>query len=157
MERQAVYKTNVWATDAAGAVGRPGKARAIGNRAVAKRAYSFELTAKVKPYVRMTRRGMWVKPEAMEYLDSKAELARQLALQMAPLGGLLGRSPLGVEILFCCADGFHHKDLDNMVKAVLDAANKIVYADDRWIDSIIANRIAASDGCDRTIFKVWEE
>jgi Holliday junction resolvase RusA-like endonuclease len=99
---------------------------------------------------------MWVKPEAQEYLASKAAIALQFRSQMAG-GEMIGRHPLGVEILFCRTGGFHHCDLDNLVKGVLDAANGIVYADDRWIDSIIANRIAHGGSEDKTIFKVWEE
>ncbi len=98
------------------------------------------LLGKPVPYVRMTQRGKFVKPEAKRYLASKDALARQMRIQM---GGHepLGREPLIVHLEFWYTSGpDHRRDLDNEIKAVLDAGNGIVWEDDRWIDVIVASR-----------------
>jgi len=117
---------------------------------------SFRLTGKPKPYVRMTRRGKWVKPEAQEYLASKAALALEMRQQMRGAEPF-GRYPLGVRIDFRYTRGVdHRRDLDNEIKAVLDAANGIVYEDDRWVDRITAVR-REGIGDDHVILNVWRE
>ena len=100
---------------------------------------TFYATGRIKPYVRMTRRGKFVKDDAREYLASKMALALQFRAQMADRA-LLG-GPLSVTILLRITEGMHRKDLDNQIKAVLDAANGIIWRDDRWIDEIFARRI----------------
>lgn len=40
----------------------------------------------------------------------------------------------------------HRADLDNLTKAVLDAANKIVWFDDCWVDYITADRALPPTG-----------
>lgn len=102
----------------------------------------FIITGRIKPYVRMTQRGKWFRPEAQEYLASQADVALQLRCQMVHAGWdmLPVKTPLAVSIQFQIPNDYHHMDLDNLIKAVQDAANGIVYADDRWIDSIQATR-----------------
>lgn len=100
----------------------------------------LELQGPFKPYVRMTQKGKFVRPEARAYLDSKMYLQLQMKAQMAGREMLPGQSPLECQIGICHAGGFHNRDLDNEVKAILDAAQGIVYPDDRWIDSIVAHR-----------------
>lgn len=99
----------------------------------------FIINGEIKPYVRMTRRGKWGSPQAQEYLASKAEIQAQLKEQMCGRE-LLGREPLRVRVIFSVADRLHTKDLDNQVKAILDACNGIVWEDDRWVDHILAWR-----------------
>jgi len=72
----------------------------------------FVLQGKVKPYVRMTRRGKYVSRQAQEYLTSKSKLGWQM----------------------------------------MDAANGIVYPDDRWIDEIVAKR--ARGDAYRTVLEI---
>ena len=98
----------------------------------------YTLYGTFKPYVRMTQRGKWVRPEAQEYLASKADLARQF--QCARLDMLPAQTPLAVSIVIEHKHGFHNRDLDNEVKAILDAAQGIVFVDDRWVDQIYAQR-----------------
>ncbi len=99
----------------------------------------FCLVGPVKPYVRMTRRGKYVNPQAQQYLASKEALCWQLKGGMiAEEYPRLGREPLRVEITFGWVN--HRQDLDNLVKAVLDACNGIVWEDDRWVDVIEARR-----------------
>lgn len=99
----------------------------------------FCLVGPVKPYVRMTRRGKYVNAQAQQYLASKDALRLQLKSGMQHSGyERLGREPLRVEITFGSVN--HRQDLDNLVKAVLDACNGIVWEDDRWVDMIEARR-----------------
>ena len=101
----------------------------------------FIIKGEIKPYVRMTRRGKWVDPDAQAYLASRAAIQMQLKAQMAERGySALGRAPIRVRLWIRVWERLHTKDLDNQVKAVLDACNGIVWADDRWIDDIAAVR-----------------
>lgn len=101
----------------------------------------FAITGKIKPYVRMTQNSKWTDEQAQEYLASKAAIGWQLTQQMAAQGArILGREPIEARISFTIAGGMHRADLDNLVKAVLDAAQGIVMEDDRWVDMIEAKR-----------------
>jgi len=111
------------------------------------------LTGAVKPYVRMTQRGKWTNAQAHEYLASRMSLALQAKAQMAGRAPL-GRVPLRVHITFAVSERMHTKDLDNLIKAVLDALNGVVWEDDRWVDEISAVRRLAKD--DKTIIRVEE-
>ena len=97
----------------------------------------------IKPYVRMTQKGKWVKPEAQMYLASKGTLSSKIKEQMNLLGKdmLPAGIPLKVVIrLYAPTNPGHKCDLDNQVKAILDACNKIAFPDDRWVDQIDAQR-----------------
>jgi crossover junction endodeoxyribonuclease RusA len=101
----------------------------------------FVLEGPFKPYVRMTQRGKWVKPQAREYLASKDRLAQQFQEQLAGNWSCVERgTPLRIEIAITHAGGFHNRDLDNEIKAILDAAQGVVFDDDRWVDLIVAAR-----------------
>ena len=91
-----------------------------------------------KPYVRMTQRGKFVKPEAKDYLSSKAAMA--LAFKQHMNGNLLERKPITVDIIIHHKGGYHHRDLDNEIKAIFDACNGTVWEDDRWVDVVRAKR-----------------
>lgn len=101
----------------------------------------FTLIGYFKPYTRMTQRSKWVNPQAQEYLASKMVLGLQFSQQMAlnEWEMLPGQTPLAVDIDIVSRDG-HRCDLDNQVKGLLDAAQNIVFLDDRWIDQITARR-----------------
>lgn len=94
----------------------------------------------------MTRRGKWVSDDAQEYLASQEALASQLKQQMNARGWemLPSKTPLAVE-LSIATDKVHISDLDNTLKAVLDAANKIVFADDCWVDRVKVWRYKANE------------
>lgn len=102
--------------------------------------YTFRLTGRFKPYVRMTQRSKYADPEARAYLASKGCLGFQMLEQMAASGReLIPRGiPLAVAIVIQPAR--HNCDLDNQIKALLDAAQGIVFEDDRWVDFIFAFR-----------------
>lgn len=107
--------------------------------------YTFRLSGPIKPYVRMTQRSRFVDPQAKEYRASKEAMRLELQAQMAQRGldMLPGQTPLEVAITtFRCN---HRQDLDNIIKAVLDACNGVVWPDDRWVDKIAARREHLAD------------
>ena len=93
------------------------------------------LAGPIVPYTRMTRRGVW-RDDAQRYLASQTALRVQMQSQMAANGWAMipAKVPLRVHINFGWCS--HRNDLSNLVKAVEDAANGVVFADDRWIDSL---------------------
>jgi len=109
----------------------------------------FTIRGKIKPYVRMTRRGKWVSAQAQEYLASKDAIQSQLLLQLQQndWDELPQRTPLAVRLWVTVPERLHCSDLDNIVKAVLDAAQGIVYRNDLWIDSIRARRRLGDEHC----------
>lgn len=100
----------------------------------------LELRGPIVPYVRMTRRGKYVREDAQRYLESQTALRVQMRMQMTRLGYVMaqGQTPLFVELYFGWIS--HRCDLDNLVKACLDAMNGVVYPDDRWVDMVKALR-----------------
>lgn len=124
----------------------------------ANKMYGFMLRGKVKPYVRMTQRSKHVDPQAKEYLASKEAIGFQLREQMAwsEWEMIPGGRPLEVVITVYSPTAFHNSDLDNTIKAILDAANKIVYQDDRWIDRINASRWVNPGGDYEVVLSVGE-
>jgi Holliday junction resolvase RusA-like endonuclease len=97
----------------------------------------------VKPYVRMTQRGKFVKKNAQDYLASKEELQLKIKSYMNKHG--LERFPEKTPLVFSMtihvptSQGYR-ADLDNIIKAVSDACNGILFDDDRYIDEITAAR-----------------
>lgn len=93
----------------------------------------------VVPAVRMTARGKWL-PRAQRYLAANVAMAMAFKAQMHTQGHEpFGRVPLMVCITITDKRG-HICDVDNLAKAVLDAANGIVWKDDRWIDMLYVVR-----------------
>ena len=120
--------------------------------------YTFRLLGRIKPFVRMTQRGKWVDPQAQAYLASKEHLAWQMLQQMqANEWEMIPRGiPLGTVILIQPAR--HNSDLDNLAKAMLDAAQGVVFEDDRWVDVIIAARHDGKEEIGRlTVFRLSGE
>ena len=103
--------------------------------------YHIRLDGCFKPYVRMTQRGKFVKPEAQAYLASKDDLQYQLTQEMVDRAMLPESTPLEVMILIAHGHKFHRRDLDNEVKALLDAMQGIVFKNDCWVDGIQAERM----------------
>jgi Holliday junction resolvase RusA-like endonuclease len=114
----------------------------------------FTIEGKIKPYVRMTQRSKYTNPQAGEYLASKDAIAWQLRDQMNGAAMLPDKSPLEARITFTFPGGYHNADLDNQIKAVLDAAQGVVFKNDCWVDSIKATREQGSDHL--TTFEVSE-
>lgn len=103
--------------------------------------YTFWLSRQFKPYVRMTQRSKFTDPKAQAYLASKERLEWQMLDQMEKNDWELVKRgiPLGVVISICPVA--RNRDLDNEIKAILDAAQGVVFEDDRWVDTIIACRV----------------
>jgi len=102
----------------------------------------------VKPYVRMTRYSKHVNKEALEYLASKGVLSSRIREQMNLQGKdkMPAKTPLKVVIrLYAPTSPGHGADLDNQVKAILDACNKEAFPDDRWVDQIDAQRFIGKE------------
>jgi Holliday junction resolvase RusA-like endonuclease len=100
------------------------------------------------PYTRVGRE-RWTK-RATRYLSGKDALAWTLkeaaAKEGLPEGGLSGE-------WFVNASFYRHAalgDIDNLLKAVLDAGNGIIWTDDRFVIGIVARRHPAAQGEDRT-------
>ena len=110
-------------------------------------SHTYTIRGRIKPYVRMTQRSKWRDPQAREYLACKLAVGLQFKTQMRDqeLAMLPGQTPLQVSIIIWEGGGFHNKDLDNQVKSILDAAQGIVFPDDRWVDRIVAERMRG--GC----------
>ena len=108
--------------------------------------YLFTIEGEITPYVRMTQRGKFTSPRAHEYLASQDAIRFQIKEQMNNRNlPMLPRSkPLGASIVFWTARG-HTFDLDNAVKAVVDAAQGIVFKNDLWFDWLHAERRASKD------------
>ena len=97
----------------------------------------------VKPYVRMTQKGKWSSPQAQEYLASKTNLAFKIkkAMQEFCYEQMPAQTPLFVSAtVYVHTSQGHRADLDNILKAILDACNGIAFPDDRWVDELDIDR-----------------
>lgn len=107
----------------------------------------FEIDGlRIIPYVRMTQAGKWVKPRAMQYIARQDELAWELAATMrANDWSPFDRTPLVVTIEITMPSRLHRQDLDNQEKAIIDAAQGIVYGNDLWIDEKHSRRLLGDE------------
>ena len=118
-------------------------------------AYNFTLKGYIVPAVRMTQRSKW-SPRAKRYLTSQTKIGWRLKLQMRENDWemLPESTPLWASIIIHRAGGLHTCDLDNQVKAILDAAQGIVFKNDLWIDDIKAQRMLSDDKIDWAEFRI---
>lgn len=114
----------------------------------------FLIRGEIMPYVRTRRGGYRLDKYAARYKSQEASLKwlMQNAMQRSIEPMLPGQTSLEV-IINIHKKPLHHCDLDNLVKALLDAANKVVYPDDAWIDYIRAGRTLA-EGDQYAIFEI---
>jgi len=113
----------------------------------------FIIEEPIYPYVRMTQKTKYTSPYAQMYLRNKGVLKFHLQQQMdAGEFSMFEHQPMGCDLSFN-VEQMHKCDLDNLVKAVLDAAQGVVYTNDSWIDSISARRKLADRP--RLIFEIW--
>jgi Holliday junction resolvase RusA-like endonuclease len=86
------------------------------------------------PYTRMTTRGLWI-PKAQKYIQNQTALAWGYKAQMLqndwPM--LPPRVPLFVRWLVVRTGPLYQCDIDNLLKALCDAAKGVVFVDDRYI------------------------
>jgi len=97
------------------------------------------LAGPVVPYTRMTRRALWT-DTAQRYLASQTALSLQMRAQMADHGWMMYPKGLPLQLRIAFGWCVHTHDLSNLLKAVEDAGNRIIWADDRWIDRIETSR-----------------
>jgi len=120
----------------------------------------FEL----QPYVRMTRKSMHVDKYALRYLSNQSELRSLMQTQLEQSERVIfgeyyipENTPFQLVMFINViaseataqrpvrkqsrpAFPNHHCDLDNLVKAVLDASSGLIFKDDRFCDLIGARR-----------------
>lgn len=112
----------------------------------------------VMPYVRRTQAGRFT-DRAKEYHANQEALKTLLAQAMRDGNyALLPKGSIGVSIIVRVnRKALHKQDIDNLAKAVLDAAtnrqgrgapaNPLVWdADDCWIDTLIITRAVGPEG-----------
>lgn len=130
----------------------------------------------LQPYVRMTQRSMFVNKYAKLYLSSKANLRELLAFELkdkarfksvkkVKVGGqrvevnstyvIPVKTAFTVEASVVYPKGKlkRKQDLDNILKALLDAGNELIYEDDRWCDSVNIKRLEIDNNMD--VIMVW--
>ena len=101
--------------------------------------YKFAIIGRIVPAARMTQNGMW-KRQPKRYLNWKEKAALQFKTQMYTRRLFTKRTPLAVRIRISQAHSLRTSDLDNNIKALLDAAQGIVFEDDRDVHEIDAFR-----------------
>lgn len=108
--------------------------------------HTYKLHGQFKPYTRRTYQGK-KSQRAQEYHASQNAIRLQFQNQMQINGWemLPERTPLFVGISIKHNSGWHNRDIDNELKAILDAAQGVVFKDDCWIDLIICSRMAHPD------------
>jgi Holliday junction resolvase RusA-like endonuclease len=108
----------------------------------------------IVPYTRMTQRSKFVDRAAQKYLVNRETLRWYMRQAMACCDQeMYDRTPL------CCTLEFsmpkiHKADLDNLIKAVLDAAQSVIFKNDRWVEHIVASQNLAEEP--KLYFKVEE-
>jgi Holliday junction resolvase RusA-like endonuclease len=88
------------------------------------------------PYTRMTQRSKWTR-RSQRYLKSQHAMRRVFAQQWGnrpPLSKQPFRVVILIEMKKGKHRGLHRQDLDNQAKAIIDAAQSVVFVDDRWMD-----------------------
>lgn len=113
----------------------------------------FTITKKITPYVRMTNKGKWVDERAKQYLASQEAIAWQFKEQCTTM--LPERRPIRVAIEIQTPTPYTG-DLDNLVKALLDSAQGIVFKNDCWVSEIYARRERAKEYKAKVIIEVIE-
>jgi Holliday junction resolvase RusA-like endonuclease len=90
------------------------------------------------PYTRFTQRGKFVVPKAKKYMDNQHFLSwGYKAVMMENNWPMLPpHTPLAVSFLVQRPDVYIF-DLDNALKAALDAANEVVFPDDRYVTLVL--------------------
>jgi crossover junction endodeoxyribonuclease RusA len=97
----------------------------------------YKLTGAIMPYTRMTRLGKFVNDRAQEYMTSQEAIRWQITATMRREGYkmLPDKTPLAIMVDYWPPKGKGHVgDGDNILKAIIDAAQKIVFRNDGWFD-----------------------
>lgn len=97
----------------------------------------FIIAGRIKPYVRTTRKKKFVDPQWKQYEASRSSIRWQIKQQMnfQNLKSYPEKTPLSVSLTYVTRLVWNH-DIDNVLKAILDACQTILYPDDRYIQHI---------------------
>lgn len=104
---------------------------------------TFEIVGRVVPMVRMTQRSKWKDPQAKRYLAWKETFGWELKVIMLQQGWEMipYPVPLHLDIGYSLpVKRTTHFDLSNLIKAIEDAAQHIVFENDNSVESITAWR-----------------
>ena len=102
----------------------------------------------------MTQKSKYMDPYAMAYVHNQRILKFYMKQQiLAGNFNIYDHTPLGCDLSFNLTQ-LHRADLDNLVKAALDAGTGIIYTNDAWIDTISARRKKAATP--KMIMQIWE-
>jgi len=101
---------------------------------------------------RFAKNGRTYTPAATREAEKEIEQAWRIATT-GPTGTRMVHGRLGVEIGFVCKHR-RKRDLDNMVKLVLDALNGVAYVDDESIDLMTVQRMWTT-GEPETRVMIW--
>jgi Holliday junction resolvase RusA-like endonuclease len=102
---------------------------------------NFRIKGTFVPYTRMTRRSKHASDRAKRYLDSQERLAWEFKRQMKEQGAhMIEKTPLRLIVEIERRKLTHTKDSSNLLKALEDAMQKVVFSNDCWIDSISFDR-----------------
>ena len=101
----------------------------------------FTIDGHIVPYTRTTQRSKWT-PRYQRYAASQQRIAAKAREQMALNGWqMIARgTPLAVAIEIEMPSRLNSQDLDNQVKAILDALQGIAFENDFWVNDIWATR-----------------
>ncbi len=107
----------------------------------------FTITGEIIPAVRMTHRSKFADPKAQEYLANQDVIAWQLKIQMMDSSWELipNGTRLAVEAEVSMPEIERKQDLDNILKAILDAAQGIVFQNDCWFDLMKISRVQGEE------------
>lgn len=109
----------------------------------------FHVNEDVYPYVRMTRRSKYVEQRALAYQAWMARFRTALheLLMFRKLERLMVKKPMWIKITILEQKKVrHNRDLDNCVKAVIDACQGVLFHNDFWFDEITARRVQSAAG-----------
>ena len=110
----------------------------------------FTILGRPIPAARMTRRGKWIKRQALKYLTFKEQVGWEARKYFKePWQG-----PIGIELYFYLKVNRSRGDGDNYMKAILDGMNGVVYLDD---SQVVEGHYHILDGePQRTEVRVWQ-
>lgn len=98
---------------------------------------NFMIAGRIKPYVRTTRKKKYVDPQWKQYEASRSSIRWQLAQQMNAFNIPMfpPKTPLSVSLSYFTRSIWNH-DIDNVLKAILDACQDVLFPDDRYIQQV---------------------
>lgn len=104
------------------------------------------------PYVRTTRRQMYVDPAYQKYDAAKKHIRaatvdamnRQSVEQFA-------KEPLRLALFVNVPQALHKRDLSNILKGVEDGMQHTIFSNDAWIDQVVVARALVTDREQRAV------